>query len=177
MDMDENEGLVIVTERLTLRPWRLSDADALYKYASDERVCRMALWPRHTSVEMSQSVIRDFFIPNPVTLAMALRSTGEAIGCIGLVPQGCEHYTLLPGEREVGYWVGHPYWGRGLTTEALRALIGYCRDTLHLPSLLITLDARNIGSRRVAEKCDFTWVEDYVLCASAGKAYRLILIE
>lgn len=169
------EELCIVTDRLVLRPWRLSDAEALYRYASDERVSRMALWPRHTSVEMSRSVIRDFFMPNPVTLAMVLRQTGEAIGCIGLVPKGDEHFTLLEGEREVGYWVGHPYWGRGLTTEALRALIDYCRDTLHLPSLLITLDARNIGSRRVAEKCGFTWIEDYVLCASTGKAYRLRL--
>lgn len=169
------EELSVVTERLVLRPWRLSDAKALYKYASDERVGRMALWPRHTSVEMSRCVITDFFIPNPMTLAMVLRQTGEAIGCIGLVPKGDEHFTLLEGEREVGYWVGYPYWGQGLTTEALKALISYCRDTLHLPSLLITLDARNIGSRRVAEKCGFTWIEDYVLCASPGKAYRLTL--
>lgn len=169
------EELSVVTERLVLRPWRLSDAKALYKYASDERVGRIALWPRHTSVEMSRSVITDFFIPNPMTLAMVLRQTGEAIGCIGLVPKGDEHFTLLEGEREVGYWVGYPYWGQGLTTEALKALISYCRDTLHLPSLLITLDARNIGSRRVAEKCGFTWIEDYVLCASPGKAYRLTL--
>ena len=39
---------MIETERLILRPWQESDADALYKYASDSRVSELALWPTHT---------------------------------------------------------------------------------------------------------------------------------
>ena len=42
------------TDRLIMRPWRTDDAEALYKYASDGRVSELALWPRHTSVEMSR---------------------------------------------------------------------------------------------------------------------------
>lgn len=100
------------TNRLTLRRWRDDDAEALYKYASDGRVSEMALWPRHTSVDMSRKVIQDFFQPNPFTLAMVLKETDEPIGCIGLVPRGEEHYKPQANEREVGYWIGFPYWGQ-----------------------------------------------------------------
>lgn len=57
---DSPDNITAYTERLILRHWREDDAEALYKYASDPRVSEMALWPRHTSVEMSRDVIRDF---------------------------------------------------------------------------------------------------------------------
>lgn len=108
--------VMIETDRLVLRRWRIEDAEALYKYASDERVSELALWPRHTSLEMSREVIEKFFIPNPQSFAMVLRTTDEPAGCIGLVPEGEEHHPSEPLEREVGYWIGHPYWSKGLTT-------------------------------------------------------------
>ena len=80
------------TERLILRPWSMDDVDCLYKYASDGRVSELALWPRHTSVEMSHEVIEKIFIPNRDSFAMVLKTTGEPIGCIGLVPEGEEHH-------------------------------------------------------------------------------------
>lgn len=163
---------VIETARMTLRPWREEDAEALYRYASDGRVSELALWPRHTSVEMSRQVIKDFFMPFPHTFAMAMKDSDEAIGCIGLVPEGGEHYHLNKSEREVGYWIGYPFWGKGLTTEALTALIDYCRS-IGLKSLLITTDTRNIASQRVAEKCGFRFIGNYSNEGIASKAYRL----
>ena len=56
---------MIETERLVLRHWRVKDASALYKYASDNRVSELALWPTHTSVKMSHEVIEKVFMPNP----------------------------------------------------------------------------------------------------------------
>ncbi len=167
---------MIETERLTLRRWREDDADALYKYASDERVSELALWPCHDSVDMSREVIRSFFAPNPDLFAMVLKSTGEPVGCIGLVPDGAEHHPLLDNEREVGYWIGYPYWGHGLTPEALEGLICYCRAELRLNSLLLTTDCRNEASMRVAEKCGFKFLENYDKEGIASNAYRLALI-
>lgn len=161
------------TQRLILRHWNEDDAEALYKYASDGRVSEMALWPRHTSVDMSREVIRDFFRPNPYTFAIVLKETDEPIGCIGLVPTGEEHFKPLTNEREVGYWIGCSYWGKGLTTEALSALIIFCRDNLHLDSLLITTDAKNIASQRVAKKCGFKLIADYTYNDVDSHAYRL----
>ena len=147
---------VIETDRLELRPWRVSDAEALYKYASDPRVSELAMWPCHTSVEMSRWVIENIFIPNPHSYAIVLKQSGEAIGAIGLVPSGEENFPPLPGEREVGYWIGLPHWNRGLTTEALRAFINYCRNDLRLNSLLLTTDPANLPSQRVARKTGFS---------------------
>ena len=139
---------MIETKRLILRPWSVADATALYKYASDPRVSELALWPAHTSVEMSREVIEKFFMTNPHSFAIVLKDSGEPVGCIGLVPAGDEHHEMLQSEREVGYWIGRPYWNAGLTTEALKALIDYCREKLNLSSLMITTDDRNIASAR-----------------------------
>ena len=166
---------MIETERLILRPWRETDAEDLFRYASDVRVSEMALWPCHTSVEMSREVIRKFFIPNDANFAMICKETGEAIGCIGLVPVGDEHYSATGGQREVGYWIGYPHWGRGLTTEALRALLTYCSSRLEIDSLLLTTDARNRGSQRVAEKCGFVQFDRYVLDGIDSLAYHIQL--
>lgn len=166
---------MIETERLILRRWKTDDAEALYKYASDPRVSELALWPCHDSVRMSREVIETIFAPDPYTFAMVLKATDEPIGCIGLVPEGCEHYQTGASEREAGYWIGYPYWGFGLTTEALGALINHCRDTLGLKSLMITTDCRNIASGRVAEKCGFRFVGRYEHDGICGNAYRLHL--
>lgn len=167
--------MTIETDRLILRPWNEDDAEALYKYASDARVSKMALWPRHTSVEMSRRVIRNFFMTNEHTFAMVPKETDEPIGCIGLVPAGDEHYRPLPNEREVGYWIGYPHWGKGLTSEALNALIEFCGKNLRLSFLLITIDAANKASERVAEKCGFTHFDDYDNDGTPSRAFRLML--
>lgn len=165
----------IETQRLTLRPWTPGDASDLFRYASDARVSRLALWPVHTSVDMSRRVIEEFFMPNPECYAVVLKETGEAVGCIGLVPEGDEHFPLNDAEREVDYWIGYPHWGRGLIPEALSAYSDYCRDTLGLHSLLITTDARNAASQRVAQKCGFLQIATYTADSLPSKAYRLNL--
>lgn len=165
----------IETGRLILRNWQTDDADALYKYASDERVSELAMWPRHESVEMSRRVIEELFLPNPDNFAIILKSTGEPIGCIGLVPSGDEHFDTADREREVGYWIGCPYWNKGLTTEALEAIIEYCRVTKGLNSLLLTTDNRNIASQVVAQKCRFQFISDYECDGVSSKSYRLKL--
>ena len=166
---------IIRSDRIALRPWRMEDAESLYRYASDGRVSELALWPRHESVEMSREVIERVFIPNPHSFDIVLRESDEAVGCIGLVPEGDEHHATAINEREVGYWIGRPYWGLGLTTEALKMLMVYCRDTLHLDALMLTTDAANVASQRVAAKCGFRLVGDYEYDGILSKAYRLSL--
>ena len=74
--------LAMETERLILRPWRESDAEALYRYASDPEVGPRAGWSPHKSVEESREIIRTVF-NNDHTWAIELKATNEAIGCIG----------------------------------------------------------------------------------------------
>ena len=166
---------MIETARLILRQWSVDDAESLYRYASDRRVSELALWPCHDSVDMSRDVIEKIFIHNPYSFAIVIKDTREPVGCIGLVPDGDAHYSLVEGEREVGYWIGFPLWRRGFVTEALRGLIDYCRNVMKLKSLLITTDSRNIASQVVAEKCGFRFVENFNNDGIDSRAYRLIL--
>ena len=168
---------IIETERLVLRPWRIADAEALFKYASEPRVSELALWPCHTSVEMSRWVIENIFMTNPHNYAIVLKSSDEPIGAIGLVPAGEENLAPLPGEREVGYWIGLPHWNKGLTTEALHAFSDFCRDKLLLSSLLITSDPLNHPSQRVAQKAGFTPLPDTPINAYRRSLTRESLAE
>lgn len=70
---------MLETSRLIIRPWSTDDADDLYRYASDSRVSELALWPCHTDVAMSRTVIETYFMTNPDTYAIALKESGEVV--------------------------------------------------------------------------------------------------
>ena len=116
---------MIETDRLILRPWQDSDAEALFRYASDPDVGPRAGWPPHKDIEESKRVIRDIFT-NDRTWAVTLRETGEAIGCMGYFIHGESNIPIGEEDAEIGYWIAKPYWNRGIATEALRAMIDYC---------------------------------------------------
>jgi len=58
------------------------------------------------------------------------------------------------GKREVGYWIGKEYWGKGIATKALAAFLGHVKTR----PLYAHVAKHNIGSRRILEKCGFTVV-------------------
>ena len=142
------------TERITLRPWLDTDAKALYKYACDPDVGLRAGWPPHQSEEESLQIIRTVF-HNPTTWAIVWNEIGEAIGAIGYGPSCDCSLPSREGEPTVGYWVGKPYWGKGICTEALRLMIRHIRETTDITSLVSGHFISNPASGRVMEKCGF----------------------
>ena len=122
------------TERILLRYWQESDAEALFKYASDPDVGPRAGWPAHKSVEESREIIRTFF-HNDTTWAIVLKETGEAIGCIGYYTHETSNIPIGENDYEVGYWVGKPYWNRGICTEALKLMLDYCINEKHFENI------------------------------------------
>ena len=58
---------------------------------------------------------------------------------------------LLVGEREVGYWLGKEFWGKGIATKALAEFL----KIIETRPLYAHVAKHNIGSRRVLEKCGF----------------------
>ena len=71
------------TNRIILRPWRDSDAETLFKWASDPDVGSRAGWAPHQSVEESLEIIRNVFNDALHTWAIELKETGEPIGAMG----------------------------------------------------------------------------------------------
>lgn len=144
------------TQRLVLRPWEDEDAPALYKYAQDPRVGPIAGWPAHTSVEHSREIIRSVFSA-PETYAVVLRETGEPVGSAGIIAPSHGGIPMEEGEAEIGYWIGVPYWGRGLIPEAVEVLLERCFTQLGCHTVWCCHFDGNEKSRRVMEKCGFTY--------------------
>lgn len=144
------------TERLVLRPWKETDAEALYEYAKDERVGPVAGWPVHKSVEESLEVIRSVFMQDGV-YAVTLRGEDKAVGCIGIVRGERSNFQISDDEAEISYWLGVPFWGQGLIPEAMREVIRYGFEDLGLTTLWCGYFDGNEKSRRAQEKCGFRY--------------------
>ena len=145
--------MVLETKRLFLRPWEEADAEACYKYAKDPRVGPAAGWPVHTSVENSRQIIRDILIA-PEVYAIVLKETGLPVGSVGL------HRNDLAKKKddeELGYWLGVPYWGRGIVPEAARELLRHAFEELKLARIWCACFDGNGRSGRVQEKLGFVY--------------------
>lgn len=143
------------TERLILRPWREEDAPSLYKYAKNPAVGPIAGWPPHTSVENSREVIRDILLA-PETYAVVLKETNEPVGSVGIMFGDSVHSAdMQEGDAEIGYWIGVPYWGKGLIPEAVNRLLRRCFEELGVKRVWCGYYDGNTKSRRVMDKCGF----------------------
>ena len=147
---------MIETERLILRPWKDEDAESLYKYASDPKVGPIAGWPVHTIIEDSAGVIKGV-LSAPETYAVVLKETNEPVGSIGLMIGEKSNFDIEDDEGEIGYWIGVPYWGMGLIPEAVRELLRRGFEDLNLKTIWCGYFDGNDKSRRVQEKCGFTY--------------------
>ena len=147
-------GVVLQTERLTLRPWSLSDLPDFYEYASVDGAGQMAGWNPHQNIEESKNIL-EMFIRDKKTFAIEYQ--GKAIGSIGIEEYEEENYpeldTLLG--REIGYVLSKKYWGQGFMPEAVRTVITYLFDDVGVDFILVGHFEWNTQSRRVIEKCGF----------------------
>ena len=146
--------MILETKRLILRPWKDSDAKECYKYASDVRVGPAAGWLPHNSEDESRIIINEV-LSKPETFAIVLKETNLPIGSIGL------HFksdlAKKKDECELGYWLGVPYWGQGLVTEAAKEMIRHAFVDLKVKRVWCGYYDGNERSKRVQEKCGFEY--------------------
>lgn len=148
--------MTLETKRLYLQPWQESDAEHLYRYASDPRVGPAAGWPVHTSEENSRTIIRDV-LSAAETYAVVPKAVGHPVGSIGLMIGGASNIGLPDTEGEIGYWIGVPFWGQGLIPEAVETLLHHGFVDLNLEKIWCGYYEGNEKSARVQEKCGFVY--------------------
>jgi RimJ/RimL family protein N-acetyltransferase len=148
--------MALETERLLFRHWEDADAETLYRYAKDPAVGPIAGWPPHRSVEESRDTIRGV-LARPETYAICLKSTGEPIGTIDLKMGDATDLANADDECEMGYWLGKPFWGQGMMTEAMRELLRHAFEDLGMSKVWVGHYDGNVRSRRVQEKCGFRY--------------------
>ncbi len=102
-----------------MRRWEESDAEDLYKYASNPDVGPIAGWPPHQSVWESLDVIKNV-LSGKEAYAIRLKEDGKPIGAIELKLNGHTDMAKKDDECALGYWLGKPFWGKGLMPEAAR---------------------------------------------------------
>lgn len=81
----------------------------------------------------------------------AIECNGDFCGAIGLILE----QDVYRKSAEIGYWVGEPYWGKGVATRAVDLLARYAFDELGLVRLYAGVFEYNRGSMRVLEKNGF----------------------
>ena len=148
--------MIFETDRLILRPWTMDDAESLYKYAKDPLVGPVAGWPVHTSVDNSKEIIKTVLSADE-TYAVCLKEDNIAIGSVGLIPPAQTHTKSSDDEIEIGYWIGVPFWGRGLIPEAVRKMQEHAFNDLGINVMWCGYYDGNEKSRKCQEKCGFTF--------------------
>jgi RimJ/RimL family protein N-acetyltransferase len=135
-----------------VRPWRGADADALVKYANNRNIW-INLRDRFP-YPYTKRAAREFLMTvsdrDPVT-AFAIVTGGEAVGGIGYVPQT----DVERVSAEIGYWLAEPFWGRGIMTEAVRAVTQFAIRQHRLTRVFALPFASNVASCRVLEKAGY----------------------
>ena len=150
-------NVIIETDRLLLREWRLDDLDDFFEYASVSGVGEMAGWPPHKNKEESLRILKHF-IEERHTFAIVYKENNKTIGSIGVEEYGAvdklSEFFNYKG-REIGYVLSKDYWGRGIMTEGVKAVIDYLFNKLDYDFLLCGHFDFNHRSTRVQEKCGF----------------------
>ncbi len=142
------------TDRLILRRFELSDAEAMFRnWANDREVTKYLTWPTHTDAGVSTFVLKDWFKQYQdkkfYQWAIALKSNGnEPIGSISIVKMD-ERIGMV----HVGYCIGRRWWNQGITSEALSALISFFFKEVKANRIESRHDPRNPNSGKVMKKC------------------------
>ena len=146
----------IKTERLLLTPWEDTDecAEGLYSWAKNPNVGPHAGWAPHKSVEDSRNIIREMFIPSREAWAIRDKETKKIIGNISVYEDSAREGV---NSMEIGYALSEDYWGKGLMTEACRAVIDYSFKEFDLTLIAIRTSSVNKRSQSVIDKCGFTY--------------------
>jgi ribosomal-protein-alanine N-acetyltransferase len=145
--------VTITLARCTVRSWRAGDVPSLVRYADNRNVWinLRDRFPHPYTRAHGQRFVRAARGASPET-AFAIEVDGEAVGGIGFVLQG----DVERVSSEVGYWVGEPFWGRGIATEALRAVTRFAIEQHGLTRMFAVPFAYNAASCRVLEKAGYT---------------------
>ena len=149
--------LTIETPRLILRKARIEDAEPMFRnWAGDSHVTTYLTWPAHQDVGVSQAVtdcwVRDGEKDTAYHWMIVLKELGEPIGSIGVtaLDEGVE-------KAEIGYCIGRRWWGQGIMTEALKAVMDYLFDEIGMNRVEACHDPRNPASGAVMKKCGMTY--------------------
>ena len=148
------DQLLLNTPRLRLRPYRSSDAEALFAIYSDVRVMRYWSYPPWPSIDKAHEMIANdataLAAGEHVRLGVETMSDAKLIGHCSLF-----NFNAQCQRAEIGYGLAFAAWGRGYMHEALTALLDYGFAELALNRVEADVDPRNLASAKALERLGF----------------------
>ncbi len=145
---------ILETQRLILRRYKTSDAEAMYRnWASDDEVTKFLTWPTHSNVEITRHLLEEWVesYANTETYhwAITVKDNGdEPIGDIAVV--GIKDKVAV---AHIGYCIGKNWWNKGITSEALMAVRDFLFDIVGVNRIEARHDSNNPNSGKVMQKC------------------------
>lgn len=142
------------TERLILRKFTLDDSGAMYRnWASDPEVTKYLTWPTHESENISKEVLKDwtssYVQKDYYQWAIVLKAESkEPIGSIAVVHKN-DNIQMV----HLGYCIGQKWWHKGITSEALNAVIDFLFNEVGVNRIEAMHDSNNPNSGKVMKKC------------------------
>ena len=143
----------IETKRLLLRRLTVEDTDSAFKnWTSDKEVTKYLEWPTHENISLTKGIIemwvKNYSKNNFYQWGIILKDMNELIGTISVVNNNDKVKMV-----EMGYCIGKQWWNKGITSEALTALIKFFFEEVGINRIQAWHDTKNISSRKVMEKC------------------------
>lgn len=135
-----------------LRPWHLDDSESLAYYANNYNIARFMTdrFPHPYTIEDATSFIQMASSGTPTNI-LAIDVEGKAVGGIGLHIQP----DIYRKNAELGYWLGEPFWGRGIITMAISQMVDYGFKHWDITRIFARPFGTNKASQRVLEKTGF----------------------
>lgn len=136
----------------TVRPWQAIDKASLVRFADNRNVWRNLThkFP-HPYTEADADAWLSFVHGTEPRVHFAIEVDGLAVGGISTAPlEG-----IFARTAELGYWLGEPYWNRGIATEAGRSIVAYAFEQLDVGRVEAAVFEWNPASMRVLEKLGF----------------------
>lgn len=136
------------TERLLLRRYKSSDIKAIVRLIGAREVAATTLRIPHPYTEKDARELLKQLAKDKTQsrFGIFLRESGELCGGVGL------NLDLQHDRAELGYWIGVPYWGKGIATEAAREVVRYGFENLGLHRIFANCYVGNTASQRVLER-------------------------
>jgi ribosomal-protein-alanine N-acetyltransferase len=157
---------ILYTSQLELRQINAGDIASLVKLANNKKIASQIIniphpYEEHHAVHRLSYVYRGFKEKTHYAFAIILRDEEQLVGETSL--------HLKPDlSAELGYWIGEPFWNRGLATEAIRAITSFGFNKLGLSRIYAECHRNNISSGRVLLKNNFK---------EAGHNHTIVLYE
>lgn len=144
------EKIALKDDTLLMRPLETRDAGDIHALASAKEIADNTFVPHPYPPEAALDFIRSrhelWRQGEEYVFGIIERGSGRFAGCMGI------RLVVAHHRAEVGYWIGKPYWGRGLATSALCLLLQFGFERLHLNRIEAGHFEHNPASGRVMQK-------------------------